>query len=257
LRWNIAEWLPAFFSVNLPFIFQACFSTILIWKLRRKFLTEELIIYFFFLYEAISSVRNVPLWVIISLPLTIKAGAIFVNETKSIIKGTERMGMGLILGLAGSLILLSIQGYSNFKDSLNEKNFYPAQAVNYLTQNPSSGNLFSDYNWGGYLIWKLPDKKTFVDGRMPDWDYKNCPVTEACDAMQDYLDISKGKVDYKPVFDKYQVNTVLLATPRKPGPFDRILSLFQKTPTFDLTTKLLQDGWHEVYRDNVSDILQR
>lgn len=46
---------------------------------------------------------------------------------------------------------------------------YPHGAVQYLKMNPIPGNMLNDYNWGGYLIWHLPEHKTFIDGRMPAW----------------------------------------------------------------------------------------
>lgn len=44
---------------------------------------------------------------------------------------------------------------------------YPCQAIKMLEG--KTGNIFNTYEWGGYLIWKLPKMKVFVDGRMPAW----------------------------------------------------------------------------------------
>ena len=256
LKLNIAEWLPAFVSVNPPFIFQVCLSTMLIWKFKRKFLLEELIIYFVFLFEAVSSVRQIPLWTIVALPLTVKAGTFFYQEIQIIPQGLVRARRGLMWGLAGAVILLGIQGYFNFRDGLNETNYYPQKAVGYLQKNLPQENLFSGYNWGGYLIWKLPQKKLFIDGRMPSWRYSSCPPDESCNAMQDYLDIVQGKKDYRPFFAQYQIKTVLIAKPQKPTLFDRIAIFFQKT-NFDLTDKLTKDGWKKIYEDQTAVIYDK
>lgn len=43
------------------------------------------------------------------------------------------------------------------------------QMVEYLRTNPMEGTMFNFYNWGGYLIWRLPEEKVFIDGRMVSW----------------------------------------------------------------------------------------
>jgi hypothetical protein len=42
---------------------------------------------------------------------------------------------------------------------------FPARAVEYLHQHPVSGPMYNTYGYGGYLIWALPEKKVFIDGR--------------------------------------------------------------------------------------------
>jgi len=43
---------------------------------------------------------------------------------------------------------------------------FPVEAADFIYDNRLSGNMFNDYNWGGYLIWRLaPERKVFADGR--------------------------------------------------------------------------------------------
>ncbi|MBI1982258.1 MAG: hypothetical protein HYY87_02530 [Candidatus Levybacteria bacterium] len=46
---------------------------------------------------------------------------------------------------------------------------YPCQAVEFLKKQKIKGNIYNTYEWGGFLIWQLPEFKVFVDGRMPAW----------------------------------------------------------------------------------------
>lgn len=39
-----------------------------------------------------------------------------------------------------------------------------------MQKDPPRGNGFHPYNYGGYLSWRVPMVKTFVDGRMPAWE---------------------------------------------------------------------------------------
>ncbi len=42
---------------------------------------------------------------------------------------------------------------------------FPVRAVNFLRQNPPPGPLYNDLNWGGFLIWYMPDYPVAIDGR--------------------------------------------------------------------------------------------
>ena len=42
---------------------------------------------------------------------------------------------------------------------------FPVRAVEYLHQHPVPGPMYNTYGYGGYLIWKLPEQKVFIDGR--------------------------------------------------------------------------------------------
>ena len=45
-----------------------------------------------------------------------------------------------------------------------EKN-YPVKAVQYTRASHLAGPLFNDYDWGGFLIWSLPELPVAIDGR--------------------------------------------------------------------------------------------
>ena len=43
--------------------------------------------------------------------------------------------------------------------------FLPVNAANYLRQNPAPGPLYNTLDWGGFLIWYMPDYPVAIDGR--------------------------------------------------------------------------------------------
>jgi hypothetical protein len=53
------------------------------------------------------------------------------------------------------------------KDIVLPEQDWPVRAVEFIRVNPTqfTGNMFNQYKWGGYLMWYLPEHKTFVDGR--------------------------------------------------------------------------------------------
>jgi len=42
---------------------------------------------------------------------------------------------------------------------------YPVDAVNYLRAHPVSGPLYNNFNWGGFLIFYMPENPVAIDGR--------------------------------------------------------------------------------------------
>ncbi len=42
---------------------------------------------------------------------------------------------------------------------------YPTGAADFLQEAKPAGNMFNQYTWGGYLLWRLAQTRTFIDGR--------------------------------------------------------------------------------------------
>jgi hypothetical protein len=42
---------------------------------------------------------------------------------------------------------------------------YPVNAINFLRRNPVPGPIYNNLNWGGFLMWYMPDYPVAVDGR--------------------------------------------------------------------------------------------
>jgi len=42
---------------------------------------------------------------------------------------------------------------------------FPVKAVNFLRRNPQPGPLYNTFDWGGFLIWYMPDYPVAIDGR--------------------------------------------------------------------------------------------
>ncbi len=42
---------------------------------------------------------------------------------------------------------------------------YPVNAINFLRRNPVPGPLYNNLNWGGFLMWYMPESPVAIDGR--------------------------------------------------------------------------------------------
>jgi hypothetical protein len=108
---------------------------------------------------------------------------------------------------------------------------YPAEILPYLTAHPPAGNVLNYYTWGGYLGWKDPDFKVFVDSRVD--------IFERAGVFRDYLDIV-GFHDPLRLLDQYRIRYVLF--PRG----QPLTYLLEHNP-----------GWQVVYSGDISTLLER
>lgn len=269
LRWRISEWLPSVFVFNLPMAAFFAFSSIFIAKFRKKYKLEEIALFAFFLLQAILSRRNLPLFFILSIPFLTKSFYELFNFSKKHEKGKERFKkFYAVVWIVTILIFLFQMSLSFFGfSSLSERVYYPKKAVSYLKNSPPQGELFSLYSWGGYLIWKLPETKVFIDGRMPSWRWR-APEGQLSDPFSYYLDILAGEEDYNLAFERFGVETVLWSPPETREDLRSSLDKYfnklkakikgEAEKDFDFAKTLLEDeAWEEVYRDDKAVILKK
>jgi len=161
----------------------------------------------------------------------------------------------VFLVFAIEIIINLLGGYN-----LSEQKFYPVKAVAYLSkQDLSSGNLFTLYDYGGYLIWKLPNKKVFIDGRMPSWRRTGIfNPNESGYVFKDYLKMLGDENYFKQMLKKYNIHYVLLPVPsvntQKISWVIKFRELVQKLTLFKTNTQVIDSdltkmNFKEIYND--------
>ena len=95
------------------------------------------------------------------------------------------------------------------------------------------GNVFATYEWGGFLIWKLPNIKVFADGRTPAWLDENGKST-----YEVYLAILQTQPGWNEKLTKTGTDYILIS----PGTFLDLL----------LHPNPEKYNWRELYRDKTT-----
>lgn len=150
--------------------------------------------------SALSATRNLPLFVIgtvreVDMSITRTIGSIPRHLDRP-----RQLVMGSILGLFLGLLIVS--GYFLYHPwQTNREAYYPVKAVAYLREHRCPGNLFNDYNYGGYLIWKLPTQPVYIDGRMPTWQ----PYMNQYESIMNH-----PAAQYATQFKRYDIRCALL-----------------------------------------------
>lgn len=258
LRFSISEWLPAFFFYDFALLLLTALFLVLVINYWKKLAPTKLWILVIVSVLALSSVRNVPLFIIVNLFVVQDLLREFYKDTRGV-SAKKRFAICAKVFLVITILTFGYKFLANATDkSMSEEYFYPHGAVIFLKENTlPAGQIFSIYNWGGYLDWKLPAKKVFVDGRMPSWRF-HAPKNESNFAFSDYNKIMSGQLNYKKIFGKYNIRYVLLDRYVDDADWIEKLEkiLLKNKNKKSLEQKLNSAGWKKVYSDNISVIYE-
>jgi hypothetical protein len=166
----IAEWAsPNFHHAEYwPFLLVVLGTcAVLSWS-RLQIRPRDLLLLVVGLYAGLSSIRMMPLFVLIAVPLVSqRLGNWPANHarrfrpphaSRTLVNAVIVLCMAIF---AGVHIFQVIE-----RQPQAETQHFPAGAVAFLQTHPHSGRIFNHYDWGGYLIWKLyPSTPVFIDGR--------------------------------------------------------------------------------------------
>ncbi|MBU1148727.1 hypothetical protein KKI23_01415, partial [Patescibacteria group bacterium] len=215
---TIVEWFPVQFSnVNATyfFVYLALFIILLIiaW---REIDVGYFIVTLIFGYLAFSSWRNIPLFILVTIPFWV----LFVKKLTGQILSQFLSSKWSLMVLIICVALLAQHLYTDLVPStqsvvkLSEKVGYPYDMVQWLKDNPQTGNPFNEYNWGGYLTWQLPQQKLFIDGRMTHWRQDGVEILKL---HQEILHLADG---WEKTFDQFSIDWTIL---RKDEPLAYVL----------------------------------
>jgi hypothetical protein len=145
----------------------------------------------------------------------------------------RRLLNGMIIAVVAALVVVKFPSNRELESQIEA--FFPAAAVNYLSTHPQPGNMFNQYEWGGYLEWKLPQAKTFIDSRTDIFEYRG--------VLTDYAAISTLR-EPQELLDRYQIGYILYAAD---SPLSSFLS---RSPHWQC---VFRDGQSVIYRRGSTD----
>jgi hypothetical protein len=206
----IVEWAsPNFHHPEYwPFllIVLATFAT-LSWS-RAPVRPRDLILLLVSLFAALSSIRLIPLFVLIAVPLISRPLGRRLGNSPTLIHSPMRSAPAFrtLFNAAVILLMATFAGVHIFQVIHNqpqaEARQFPARAVAYLQANPPQGPIFNHYDWGGYLIWKLyPSTPVFIDGRADLY---------GAQLFHDFADAYQLKGPWQQIFERWHIHTVII-----------------------------------------------
>jgi hypothetical protein len=193
-----------------------------------------------FTYMAFVAQRNIPLSVIVLAPIIIdrfteywlKLKRTNINTTEGIPTSSQKVrGAGIINSTLIALIVIAAGArvYFQTSNTLIEET-YPVEAVHWIKANRPDGAMFNAYNWGGYLLYNLPDYPVFIDGRA-DLYGENI--------IKEWWSIAEGKDKAGDILDSYNINFLLIE------------------PDWPIVEVLKTKNWVVSYQDGIAIIMTR
>lgn len=190
----------------------------------RRYEPVRWIIWIAFLWFSLRHMRNVPVFLVISLPLAAELTAAAFDWLNRRL-GAAAMRHAMLAGAILAALLLIWEGPDHLHHVVQSgtdparyfrTTSYPIEAVEWIrTHSAQTGaRIYNDYGYGGFLLWWMPEHKIFIDGRMPAWRIGNRRI------FQDYVALTRGEPVDLSVLEKYAVDWALV---RRETPLDRAL----------------------------------
>ncbi|MCL2002091.1 hypothetical protein FWG76_01660 [Candidatus Saccharibacteria bacterium] len=201
---NVIEWQKGVVPLaTTPFLLVFLFGWLGAAKYPVSWLGQLLAVENIFFVAAFLAQRHWPLFVLAALATTSARLPYSAAKARQQTKDNPTLRWLVRSYLVCFGLLVGLVVVSQFWPSLN-RTPYPKDAVSYLRENPCAGEIFNDYDVGGYLIWQLPGQKVYIDGRMPSWAWggKNY--------LADYLRILEEASFRESEFAKYNVGCVII-----------------------------------------------
>ncbi len=120
--------------------------------------------------------RNIPLFAIVAAPILARWAKLFTEKFMRWaslearfreMNQTRRGGWEVVIALAAvSGFFASYQARAGTPFYQFDPHLFPVQAVDWLEAHPVKGAMFNDFNWGGYLLYRLwPGQRVFIDSQ--------------------------------------------------------------------------------------------
>jgi hypothetical protein len=226
----ITEWQSLQFSTRYTHVFLALLLVILLVQVAAPvtYRLETMGLLLFAIAESCLHIRFLGFFAIVFAPVL----ATYLARWLPAYRRTE--DNPLVNAVLIGAVALSVVAFFPSRSKLEEMltTGYPAGAVRYLRQHPALGNMFNIDSWGGYLIWAIPERKVFIDGRFDIYEYGG--------VLGNYYNLMNLHENPDRFFDKYDLMAALV----KPG--DPITRYFQASAE-----------WTILYRDSTSIIFAR
>jgi hypothetical protein len=251
---HVVEFLTMSFHHPIAIFFEALLVLgvgAAIWHAARGSYTEAVLVVMWG-HAALLAARNVPLYAIVAAPIIGSAADAWLRRLPEMpvvtwlrlaarryasiaaeTAQTDAIPRWHLASIAGFAVVAALV-YAPAPPKLFKPEYdpdsYPAAAIAML-RNDRSARIFTNDEWGDYLIYRLyPENRVFVDGRSDFY---------GDDFVQKYLDVMNVKYDWQETLGHFGINTILLP------------------PSAPLTGALKESRhWRVVYDDGIAVVFR-
>ena len=211
---NVYEWMP--WKWGTPRMYALLAYMTVIWIFIAKNFKSINRSYFWILlaytFFALKARRIIPFFLLISIPIVqnfilsaVGAKNLSPTKHKKLII-TNALILALIFIFFLRQHLTNPITFDQSWDSYCQSNIMCSEPlIEFMNQNQIEGKIFNSYRLGGWLIYRYPQNKVFIDGRMTLW--KN---SQGQSPFLKYLEMVHTKANSKELFDLEQFDYVII-----------------------------------------------
>jgi len=243
---HVVEMLPTFhlyaikmIPIDYSYIAFLSFSLLSL-RYFKKIGVVHMLLLIVFIIMSLVAYRYIIFYMSIAAPIVAR---IIINLSKEkgfgklikVLKAKEN-SLFLIASIIGVVLVLNASiSLAGFKLKENDFFAFPKGAADFLSNVKIKGNMFNEYGFGGYLIWRLyPEKMVFIDTRSlePDVTFEYKVVAFA---------LERTYLSWKDILKKYNISYVVTRP------------LWQNGKIIPIVEKLLDStDWVLIYSDHLS-----
>lgn len=245
----ITSRIPEYQSANFhmpetwPFILLLILTIIGFARSTNKAHWSHILLTAAFAAIALYTSRMLPLFAIVAVPIIAKNVSELVQQEfpESRFVATEKnfstmnaTSNGWIWLLVVAIAVTAIFGSDGAIDpggigNVFHESFFPVEAVEWLNENPQEGQMFNEFDWGGYLLLKLsPHQQIFMDGHTHIYGET---------LTREYETVITQHDGWQDIFDKYDIEWAIVRT---------------KSAVIDGLAKM---NWNIIYEDDTTTIM--
>jgi hypothetical protein len=232
----IVEWFAPNFQMPELWFFEAMIFLLLCGlAVARRVEFRQLLLLLAGLGLALHSVRNIPIFVIVAVPVLAEYGQQAFERWGGVLRRRRPLPLNSVTLAVNSLVLLAVVAVvllavrPALVQTVTGKQIardFPIPAATFIAAHPPPGHMLNQYGWGGYLIYRLyPDQRVFVYGDA---------AVAGDKLLEDYAHLIYLSPDQSVLLDRYQINWVIfksddplitelrqqLSAPGRPGWFE-------------------------------------
>ena len=210
LRAYIQEWRsPDFQQLSvLPFTLQLLLTIGLVGASPRRLRWVSFLLLSGTLYLALNYGRNVAVFAVVATPIIAYHADALLTQYGLEMRPRKRVSSiaGWLNAVLLALILLGALGkivYALTPTRIAEAQaeYLPVAAADHLRQSDPPREMFNSYNFGGYLLWAVPELPIFADGRTDL--YGDVFLLE-------YIDVYTRANNWQAYFERWDIGTVVV-----------------------------------------------
>jgi hypothetical protein len=206
VRAYIDEWQsPNFHNLNMLSLLLMILALIGLGMAgRQRVRLPDALLTLIFAFFALQSVRHIPLFALVAAPVLAEEITSLVQVPSTVHFPPRWAWLGPVLALAVLVLPAGRLMRSVAEQPQAESSGFPQKATDWILAHQPAGPLFNDYNWGGYLIWRLnPAYPVFIDGRAQD--------VYTPDFITQYANTVSGTPGWRDTFERYDIRVALIS----------------------------------------------